>query len=249
METMFVFIIILFSSLIFSMLGVGGAVFYIPFFYGTGMQFLDAVTTALLLNIVTSGSASILYLRKKLVDMQVALPLIFFAAIGTQIGGYIARLAPVDLLLLLFSIQMVIIGLEMLFSRFEDFYKGKELADQTQKYLIISGGFIIGILSGLLGIGGGSFVVPMLIIMGHDVKKAAATSGFVVVFASLSAFLSHMPLWEPDRILVFYMVVASFLGAHLGSKLMYSKINANTLKKFLGILLLLMAMKILYGFL
>lgn len=247
MENIFLIIIVFITSVLFSMLGIGGAIFYVPFFYGTGMELLSAITTALLLNIVTSGSAATLYLRKKMVDLQAAVPLILFAAIGTQIGAYLARLAPVNLLLLLFSIQMIFIGSEMLFARFERYYKNREISKQKKKYLIIGGGFIIGILSGLLGVGGGSFVVPLLMVMGYGIKCAAATSGFVVVFASLSAFLAHVWTWEPDTTLLLYIVVASFLGAQVGSRLMYSRIKADTLRKILGVLLLIMAARILTG--
>ncbi|MCQ6963319.1 sulfite exporter TauE/SafE family protein [Methanolobus chelungpuianus] len=249
MENIFLIITVFITSVLFSMLGIGGAIFYVPFFYGTGMELLNAITTALLLNIVTSGSAATLYLRKKMVDLQAAVPLILFAAIGTQIGGYLARLTPVDVLLFLFSIQMIFIGAEMLFARFEKYYKGKEISGKKKKFLVTGGGLIIGILSGLLGVGGGSFVVPMLIIMGYGIKCAAATSGFVVVFASLSAFLAHVWTWEPDITLVLYIIVASFLGAQVGSRLMYSRVKADTLRKILGVLLLIMAARILTGLL
>jgi hypothetical protein len=247
MENILIVIIVFLTSILFSMLGVGGAIFYVPFLYGTGMELLSAITTALLLNIITSGSAAMFYLRKKMVDLQAAVPLIIFAAIGTQIGGHLARLTPVNVLLLLFSIQMIFIGTEMLFARFEKLYKGKVIPGQKKKILIIVGGFVIGILSGLLGVGGGSFVVPMLIILGYGVKRAAATSGFIVVFVSLSAFLAHVWTWEPEITLVLYISVASFIGAQIGSRLMYSRIKADILRKMLGILLLLMAARILAG--
>ncbi|WP_094229239.1 sulfite exporter TauE/SafE family protein [Methanolobus psychrotolerans] len=243
-DIIIVFIVFL-TSVLFSMLGLGGAIFYVPFFYGIGMELKSAITIALLLNIVTSSSAAMLYLRKKMVDIQAAVPLILFAAIGTLIGEYLARQTPTNIILFIFSIQMIFIATEMLFAKFEKLYKGKEIEGKKKKLLIIVGGFVIGVLSGLLGVGGGSFVVPMLMVLGYGIKISIATSGFIVVFVSLSAFLAHLPTWEPDITLVLYITVVSFIGAQMGSRLMYSRIKAETLRKVLGTLLLIMALKIL----
>ncbi|TGC08738.1 sulfite exporter TauE/SafE family protein [Methanolobus halotolerans] len=247
MEDMLIVIAVFFSSIIFSMLGLGGAIFYVPFFYWTGMELVGAITTSLLLNIVTSGSATVIYLRRKLVDLHIAVSFIIASATGAQIGAYFTRLVPVDILLLFFAILMIVVGLEMIFERIEGFYRGQDITGGKKLVLVLSGGMIVGILSGMLGIGGGSFIVPILVLMGYGIKYAAATSGFIVIFTSLSGFIAHLDSWEPDTSLIAYILVASFIGAQIGSHLMSGKIEAGTLKKLFGVILLLMAARIISG--
>lgn len=249
MEDILIVIAVFFISIIFSMLGLGGAIFYVPFFYWTGMELVGAITTALLLNIVTSSSATVIYLRKKLVDLHIALPFILASATGAQIGAYFTNQVPVNTLLFFFAILMIVIGLEMIFSRFEVLFRERKITGRNKFVVVVLGGLIVGILSGLLGIGGGSFIVPMLLVLGYGIKCAAATSGFIVIFTSLSAFIAHAGSWEPDFKLVIYIMLASFTGAQLGSHLMSGKLKAETLKRMFGVILLLMAARIISGLL
>ena len=227
------------------MLGLGGAIFYVPFFYWTGMELVAAITTALLLNTVSSGSAAVTYVRKNMVDIHSAIPFVASSMIGAQIGAYFTRFTPVELLLFIFALLMMVIGLEMIFAKAERFYKKGETHGKKRTLVILVSGMIIGIISGMLGIGGGSLIVPLLLILGFHVKRAAATSGFIVLFTSLSGFIAHLSTWEPDHTLVVYIVIASFVGAQIGSQLMYHKIRADSLKKVFGVILLAIAFRML----
>ena len=245
MDPFLIIIAVLLISGIFSMLGLGGAIFYVPFFYWTGMELLAAITTALLLNTVASGSAAVTYLRKNMVDMQTAVPFVVSSMIGAQIGAYFTRYTPVELLLLIFSLLMMVIGLEMIFAKAEKFYNKGKVQGKKRTLIILLSGMIIGIISGMLGIGGGSLIVPLLLILGFQIKRAAATSGFIVLFTSLSGFIAHFATWEPDHILVLYIVIAAFVGAQIGSQLMYHKIRAESLKKAFGVVLLIIAFRMI----
>lgn len=249
MEPFLIVLAVFFTSTIFSMMGLGGAIFYVPFFYWTGMELLAAITTALLLNTVASGSAAVTYIRKNMVDMQIAVPFVISSMAGAQIGAYFTRYTPVNILLFLFSVLMVLVGLEMIFSKAERFYRDDGLEGKWKLTVIVFSGMIIGIISGMLGIGGGSLIVPLLLFLGFGIKRAAATSGFIVLFTSLSGFAAHFPSWEPDYLLVLYIVVAAVAGAQLGSRLMYSRVKADSLRKGFGVLLLLIALRMITGML
>ncbi|MBN2110223.1 MAG: sulfite exporter TauE/SafE family protein [Methanosarcinaceae archaeon] len=249
MEDILIVVAVFFMSSISSMVGFGGAIFYVPFFYWTGMELIGAITTALLLNIVTSGSATLIYLRRKLVDLNIAVPFIVASATGAQIGAYFTKMVPVDPLLFLLAILIIVIGLEMIFSRTAMLFHVRKTGEKEKLVVVIFGGLIVGIFSGLLGIGGGSFLVPMLLLLGYGIKYAAATSGFIIIFTSISAFIAHARTWEPDLTLITYIALASFTGAQLGSHLMSTRLKAETLKKMFGIILLLMAIRIISGLL
>jgi len=249
MEIIILALIVFCVSAIFSMIGLGGAIFYVPFFYWMSGDFISSITIALLLNTITSGSAAITYIRKKMVDFKVTIPFIVASMTGAQAGAYFTKFVPVNLLLLLFAMLMIFVGEEMLFSRASLLYKDKKIEGNSQLILIGSCGFLIGVVSGMLGIGGGTFIVPLLFILGFQIKKAAASSGFIVLFTSLSAFVAHLPAWDPDAHMVVSVVIASFMGAQLGSYLMHSRIKAETLQKMFGVILWIMALKMLSGLL
>ncbi|MDY0387711.1 MAG: sulfite exporter TauE/SafE family protein [Methanolobus sp.] len=248
METIVLALVVFCASSLFSMIGLGGAIFYVPFFYWISGDFISSVTIALLLNTITSGSAAITYIRKQMVDFKITTPFIVATMIGAQMGAYFTQLVPVDLLLFMFALLMLIVGEEMIFSRIQNLYRGKEIGGEKIYVLIGICGLLIGITSGMLGIGGGTFIVPLLLILGFTIKQAAASSGFIVLFTSLSAFMAHLSSWNPDPSMVAPVVVASFLGAQLGSHLMHGKIKAETLQKAFGVVLLIIALRIISGF-
>ncbi|WP_342305148.1 sulfite exporter TauE/SafE family protein [Methanolobus sp. ZRKC5] len=247
MENIVLFLIVFCASALFSMIGLGGAIFYVPFFYWLSGDFISSVTIALLLNTITSGSAAITYIRKQMVDFKITIPFIVVTMIGALIGAYFTIIIPVNLLLFMFALLMLIVGEEMIFSRIQNVYHGKHISGEKRYALIGICGLIIGIISGMLGIGGGTFIVPLLLIFGFTIKRAAASSGFIVLFTSLSAFMAHVSSWNPDPYMVVSVVMASFLGAQLGSHVMHGKIKAETLQKTFGVVLLIIALKIISG--
>ena len=252
MEPLSIAVIVFFIAVIFSMLGLGGGIVYVPLFYWLGIDMLIAIPTALLLNAVTSSSAAITYLRKRMVDLHTAAPFIIASTIGAPVGAYFTKFVSVNTLLWAFSFILVLAGARMIFSKAGD--KGNENKNENQDMknsalVGISLGFIIGMVAGLLGIGGGVFIVPVLVALGFGMKRASATSGFIVIFSSVSGFLGHMGTGNLNAELMIYTAIAAFIGGQVGSRLMYSKMRSRTIKQIFGIVLWIMAVKIGIGLL
>jgi len=108
-------------------------------------------------------------------------------------------------------------------------------------------GGIAGYLGGLLGIGGGNFIVPVLNWLGYDAKVAAGTTAFVVVFSSLAGFLGHASLGGLNFVFLGVMALTAIAGALLGSYLMRYKLSSPQLKQIIGLVLYLVAAKIVWG--
>ena len=250
MEPLTIAVMIFFIAAIFSMLGLGGGIVYVPLFYWLGIDMLIAIPTALLLNAVTSSSAAITYLRNRMVDLHTAAPFIISSTIGAPIGAYFTKITPVDTLLWAFSVVLVLAGARMIFFKASD--EGSKIADQNVKKRAVAGvglGFVIGMAAGLLGIGGGVFIVPVLVALGFGMKRASATSGFIVIFSSISGFLGHIGTGNLDAELMIYTAIAAFIGGQVGSRLMYSKMRSRTIKQMFGVVLCIMAVKIVSGLL
>ena len=88
-----------------------------------------------------------------------------------------------------------------------------------------------GFLGGLLGVGGGNFILPVLNWMGLDAKVAAGTTALVVVFSSLSGFLGHATMSGLDPWFVGIMAVMAAGGSIIGSQLMKTKLSSTRLEE------------------
>ncbi|MDO9517183.1 MAG: sulfite exporter TauE/SafE family protein [Methanosarcinaceae archaeon] len=250
MEPLTIALMVFFIAVIFSMLGLGGGLVYVPLFYWLGIDMLIAIPTALLLNAVTSSSAAITYLRKGMVDLKTAAPFIIASTIGAPIGAYFTKFTPVETLLWAFSFVLVLAGARMLFFKISD--EGTNISDNGVKKRLVVGvgfGFLIGMVAGLLGTGGGVFIVPVLVALGFGMKRASATSGFIVIFSSISGFLGHLGTGHLDAELMTCTAIAAFIGGQVGSRLMYSKMKSKTIKQMFGVVLWIMAVKIVTGLL
>ena len=224
-------------AFVFSMLGMGGSQMYIPILFWLGMDFkTEAIPLGMLLNIVNSSSAALTYSRKKLVAWRVAIPfagaMIALAPVGVSLNAQL----PVKPLLVFFALFTAAAAVLMLSS-----WKPKrgDLSPKERVVLGLTAGSGLGTVAGLIGRGGGSFVVPLLYITGLEAKNAAATSAFVVTCSGLSSFISHLATAARPRWGVWIASVgAVLLGSQLGSRLMAEQIKSRTVKKVFGWVLL-----------
>jgi len=231
-------------AFLFSMLGLGGALLYIPVFNWLGYGFKEvAIPTGLLLNGITALSASAYYLKARMVDVSGALPLIVTSFIGAPIGAWVSGYMSEQVLIGLFAAAMAVAGARMLITSQRP--DSAELMERT-KQLALTGtaGFFIGFLAGLLGIGGGFLIVPMLIAIGYPTKRAAATSAFAVIFSSFSGFAAHVSQGHFDWPLMAITLIAVVVGSQVGARTMKEKLSSAWIKGGFGVLLLGVAVKL-----
>ncbi|HHI81001.1 MAG TPA: sulfite exporter TauE/SafE family protein [Planctomycetes bacterium] len=241
-------LIFLLGSL-FAMLGLGGALLYIPVFHWFGYDFKSvAIPTGLFLNGLTALSAAASYHRSKMIDYRGGLPMVVTSFLGAPIGAWASRYVPQETLILLFSVGMLVAGAKMLLSSGNP-EPASLLAPHKRAWITGSAGLVIGFLAGLLGIGGGFLFVPILIHLGYPAKQAAATSSFVVIFSSFSGFAGHLSEGHFDLPLLIGAGVAVLIASQLGAHLMKHKMKAKWLKQMFGLLLVGVAIKLALGIL
>ena len=94
--------------------------------------------------------------------------------------------------------------------------------------------------------GGGNIILPGLTWLGLDAKRAAATTALAVVFSSLSGFLGHAALGGLDPVFVITMAVLAVTGSLAGSHVMQTRLSSTQLKRFIGVLLWVIAAKMAF---
>jgi uncharacterized membrane protein YfcA len=133
------------------------------------------------------------------------------------------------------------------------FYKAKErqIESSTKKSVGygVGVGSLAGYLGGLLGVGGGNFIVPVLVWLGFNPKKTSATTAFIVIFSSFSGFLGHVSLGNINLWLLSLCAVGSISGAILGAYLMTRRLSAGQVKLAIGVILYLIAIKMIWDLL
>lgn len=235
-------------AFIFSMLGLGGAMVYNPLMVWFGYDFKSVVIpTGLLLNGLTAGSASLTYYRERMIDFRVALPLVVTSMVAAPLGAYVTQNISTDILLGLFAVAVLFAAGRMILVSGAAEPQTIRGTDRQRALWGAGLGFGIGFIAGLLGIGGGFLIVPLLMFMGYPTKIAAATSAFVVVFSSITGFLGHVAVGHFDWQLMLVASAAVILGSQLGSRTMATRMKPIQLKQMFGVVLLFIGFKMVWG--
>jgi uncharacterized membrane protein YfcA len=233
---------------IFTMVGLGGGLIYTPLFILLQFPVNTAVAASLFLNGIAAISATITFLRKKMIDLKIGMPLIISSATSAPLGAYLTSQVNLKLFIAMLAGVILLAAIRMFFS---GKVESKEIQISTARKIIGSViiGVIIGFMAGLLGIGGGVFIVPLLIyILRVPTKTAAATSMFIVVFSSFSGFGAHMSIARPDWRFILLAAVFSFAGGQLGSRIMVEKLRGRTVRKIFAVVLLGFVLKLVQKF-
>ncbi len=237
-------------AFVFSMLGLGGGMLYVPVFKWLELPFKTvAIPLSLLLNGVTTLSAFARYAREGLVDFRGGLPAALSALVMAPIGAHLMQYVPVTTLIVLFAVTTVLAGLRSLTTRQKTGDMDAIASPRNRLLIGIVVGSFAGFMGSLLGVGGGFIVAPILMELGYTPKRAAATTSFIVTFASASGFLAYAAKGHFEPLLTLITLVAAILGSQLGAWFMSKRAKPGWVKRFYGVLLLAVAAKLLYGLL
>ncbi|RME26719.1 MAG: sulfite exporter TauE/SafE family protein [Candidatus Zixiibacteriota bacterium] len=239
-------ITLIFTALL-TIAGVGAAFILIPVFIALGVDVHVAMATALLLNSIAMIFASYRFAKKQLIMWKTAIPILIVATVLSPLGAYVSQGLNRTVLLWMFVGFLLFAAAMMLF------YKTKQRETESAKWKQITYGVGVGafagFLGGLLGVGGGNFIVPVLVWLGYNPKKASATTSFIVIFSSFSGFLGHASVGNLSMSLLALTAIGSAGGALLGSWLMTDRLNRSQVKLVIGLVLLAIAAKMIWNLL
>jgi hypothetical protein len=212
------FFVVLAISVVFSMFGKGGGSLYTPVLVMLGWNVGVSISTALFLNLVTALVATVVFARNRLVDFRFCTIFLPGTVAGSVLGALLSSRAPKDLLLGLFAAFLVGAGVLMIRA-------GKGEAGQSVKRLswslgtlIVVFSFAVGVLSSLIGVGGGLIIFPFLVLyMGYSAQKAAGANSLIVTVSSLAGSVGHFAVGHIEYVLIGVTAIAAVIGSAVGS--------------------------------
>ncbi len=226
------------------LLGGGGSILTVPIFvYVLGIAAKPAIAMSLPVVGGTSLIGAAGHWRAGNVDLPVALG--FGAvAMGAAYGG--ARLGvyvPGAIQLALLAVVMVGAAVAMLRGRSEG---GDERRGRSPLWLIALAGVVVGVLTGLVGIGGGFLIVPALVLLARlPMKQAVGTSLVVIALNSASGLLGYLGRVPIDWSLTLLFTGIAAVGILAGTALV-RRVPATSLKRAFAVFVLVMGVFILY---
>jgi uncharacterized membrane protein YfcA len=210
------------------LLGGGGSILAVPaLVYVGGQDLPQAVATSLLVVGITAGVALLTRLRARQIAWRIA---VLFGATGAATafaGASVNRLLPDDVVLALFAALMLGAGVRILSDKPNTgaacAIDGGRVNWRRCLPRTLVGGLVVGFLTGLLGVGGGFLIIPVLFLLGLSMESAIGTSLVIVAVNSAAGFAAHAgdaPLDVPITVAftgaaVFAALVAGRLATRL----------------------------------
>ena len=227
------------------LLGGGGSILTVPLLaYVAGMDAKEAIATSLLVVGVTSAVGAISHARAGRVQWRTGILFGLAGMAGAYVGGLLSQFIPGSILLLAFAAMMIATAVAML--------RGPKnpatATDGTHSMpvgKILLDGVIVGLVTGLVGAGGGFLVVPALALLGGLPMPVAVGTSLIVIamksFAGLGGYLSTVQIdWHLAGMVTAAAVVGSLIGGRLTSM-----VDPDSLRKGFGWFVLIMSSVIL----
>ena len=247
------------------LLGVGGGIIIVPaLYYAFTVLDFDIATrmhisvgTSLAIIIPTSIISTKTHMEHDAVDFKLIKSFGIFILLGVVAGTFLAVNLKTPAFILFFSIMAFIVGLFFIFFR-EQLLKNPKMISDSAKNI---SGIIIGFISVLLGIGGGSLMVPFMRTFGYDIRRSIGTAagvGFLIaVFGTITMVTGGKILNNIStpysvgyvNLLGFLVFVpVTMIMARIGAKAVY-KIDKNILSKIFGIFLIIVSIRSFFEYL
>ncbi len=249
---LFLLVLVIFvSSVFFAMLGLGGGMFYVPamIFFGYAIKSV-AQPTALVLTGLTSATAAFTYARRSMTEWPIALKVALPAVSAALLGGYAARYVPDKAMIQIFAAAVLFVAIRTAMSlKIKKPDPSSSLVFDKKEFVYLLFAVVgISFFSAMVGLGGGSLLVPVLLLLSYPGKKAAALSSFLVVLNSLSGLAGRLGDLHASWIFVASLSLAVIAGARAGALLMLGKkIKSEYINYGYTVFLILLFAKMMYG--
>lgn len=230
------------------LLGSGGSILTVPVLvYLLGQDEKVAIAGSLFIVGSVALAGSMQYLRAKLIDWHNVAIFGIPGMAGTYLGALSAAYVSGIVQLSLFAVVMLLASYMML----RPIQLDKASHAPRQSWKIAVDGLFVGVITGLVGVGGGFLIVPALALLGGmSMHRAVATSLVIIAMKSFSGFFKYLDVldgqdlaldWQALLIVTGLGIAGSFAGAKIAHRVPQEK-----LKQWFGVFLIIMGFYILY---
>ncbi len=224
-----------------ALFGVGGGIILVPgLIFVADLSFTGAVATSLVCIVATSVAGSTVFLRRQVVDLDVAVELQFFAVVGAVVAGLSAAMIPTGPLYFAFSALLVVTAYHMRPGSIPH----TSVETRPPRRGAARGASVgAGLVSGLLGVGGGVLNVPILhLLLGLPFERAAAGSIYIIGVTAGAAAAVYLARGDVHVTVAGTTMLGTVVGASLTAALGV-KLDQRLLKWGFALLLLVVAIR------
>ena len=222
-------------AFVYSSVGMGGGSSYTALMVLTGFSTLAIPMVSLSLNLLVTTLGSYNFLRNRHGKWRIIMPFLVSAIPFAYVGGALQLPKSVFLWVLLASLLLVAARIYL----WQNTSFNLQLSPKQKIGVSLFAGSILGLIAGIVGIGGGVYLVPLIIMLNLGTPKQAAAAGVVFVWVvSLSGLVSRLQYNSIDLLNYVPLIGAVLIGGFLGSYWGSFKYSPKTLEKVLGVIIL-----------
>ncbi|WP_017726367.1 sulfite exporter TauE/SafE family protein [Halalkalibacterium ligniniphilum] len=268
MEWIMLVLIGIVAGTIGSLMGLGGGIIIVPallLFSTMTNVFTEispqvAVGTSLLIMIFTGLSSTLAYMKQKKIDYKSGFLFFIGSGPGALFGVWLNQGLDVDQFFIYFGLFVILTSFLLMIRHrlkplpfknkgFVRTYKnelGETVEYGFQPIVGILIAFVVGMTSGLFGIGGGSLMVPaMIVLFAFPPHVAVATSMFMILFSAILSSASHIALGNINYLYAAILIPGAWVGAQLGAAI-NARLKSDTLVFVFRLFLLFIGVRLIY---
>ncbi len=225
------------------LLGGGGSILTVPaLVYLAGQTPQAAVAASLVIVGANSTMGAFFHRTQGTLNWKIALIFGSSGMLTSYVAAGLSQYFSATALLVVFACLMLVVGIYMLVRQPP---QAKDAGKPTNWFIVVGSGTLVGVLTGLLGVGGGFLIVPALVMLvGLPMQQAIGTSLVIIAMNSLASLLGHLGHTSLDLSIVGIFLIGGLAGTLLGSRLS-KRINAKVLRRAFAIFVIVLGIFLL----
>lgn len=232
----FLWILFLGIAILYSSVGLGGGSAYTALLAIFGVTYTAIPGISLTLNLVVTTMGSFNFLRKGHAHLQLIFPFVITSIPMSYLGGRLHLTSQIFYLLLLASLIVVVLRIYAMPKKIRSI----KFSSNSQLIMSLGIGALLGFIAGAVGIGGGVYLVPLIILLGFGTEKEAAASGAIFILVnSLAGILGRYNAGNYHILEILPLAGMVLIGGFLGSWLGSGHLKPDVMRKVLSVALVI----------